>query len=105
MPILQDRPEGLGLAVVVQPKASRSEAAGRHGEALKLRLTAPPVEGAANRECVRLLAKLLGVAKSRVEIVGGHAHRSKKVLIHCAPEERAALRQALDNLLQAAEGP
>jgi len=105
MPIIQDHPEGLCIAVLVQPRASRSEAVGRHGLALKLRLTAPPVEGAANRECVRLLAKLLGVAKSRVEIVAGESQRTKRVLIHCDAAERAGLRQALEDLLGPAEVP
>lgn len=61
----------------VQPRASRTEVAGEHGDAIKLRVAAPPVEGAANREVQRFLAKLLGVAPSAVQVVGGESGRRK----------------------------
>ncbi len=67
------------LSVRAQPRASRSELAGEHDGALKVRLAAPPVEGEANRELVRFLAKLLGVARSRVTVVAGETGRSKVV--------------------------
>ena len=59
------------LPVVVQPRASRNAVAGLHGNALKLLLTAPPVEGAANDACLRFLADLLGVSRSRLSIIRG----------------------------------
>jgi uncharacterized protein (TIGR00251 family) len=67
--------------VHVIPRAARSQAAGIHGDALKLRLHAPPVDGKANEECIRLLADLLGVKKSQVTIIAGHAARIKTIAI------------------------
>jgi uncharacterized protein (TIGR00251 family) len=65
--------------VRVQPRASRNEVAGVYGDALKLRLTAPPVEGAANEALVAVLAKAFAVAPRAVRIVAGHGSRSKLV--------------------------
>jgi uncharacterized protein len=69
------------FAVRVQPRASRSEVVGIHGDALKVRLTAPPVEGAANDQLVELLAKVFRVARREVRIVAGGSSRSKIVEI------------------------
>lgn len=71
--------DGVRIAVRVQPRASRDEIAGLHGNALKLRLTAPPVEGAANAACVGLIASALDVPRARVRIVAGHQARDKVV--------------------------
>lgn len=65
----------------VVPRARASAVAGRHGDALKIRLAAPPAGGAANRELVRFLAECLGVARSAVVIAAGHAGRRKTVTI------------------------
>ena len=70
--------------VRVVPRASRSEIAGEHDGALRVRVTAPPVDGAANEELVRLLAKELKVRASAVEIVSGHSSRIKCVLVRGA---------------------
>jgi uncharacterized protein (TIGR00251 family) len=67
------------FAVRVQPRASRSEIDGTHGEALRVRLSAPPVDGAANEALVELLARALGVAKRDVRVVAGSASRSKMI--------------------------
>lgn len=72
---------GVTFTVHLQPRASRNEICGIQGEELKVRLTSPPVEDAANRQCVEFLAKLLGVAKSRVAIVAGAKSRHKTVRI------------------------
>ena len=69
----------LVFKVRVAPRASRTAAAGEHGGALKVRVAAPPVEGAANEELTRFLAKRLGVSNGSVEIVGGHASKTKVV--------------------------
>jgi uncharacterized protein (TIGR00251 family) len=69
------------VAVRVQPRASRSELAGEHGGALKVRLQAPPVDGAANEALVEFLARALGVARRDVRIVSGQSSRSKVVEI------------------------
>ena len=78
---IEQRAGSVRLSVRVQPRASRSELVGEHDGALKVRLAAPPVEGEANRELVRFLGKLLGVAPSRVSVVAGATGKSKVVEI------------------------
>jgi uncharacterized protein (TIGR00251 family) len=73
--------DGTRLSLRVQPRASRSEVAGRHGEALKVRLAAPPVDGAANDALVRFLAEALQVPRTAVTLVAGAAGRSKVVQV------------------------
>ncbi len=80
------------LVVHVQPRAHRSEVAGRHGDAIKVRLAAPPVDGAANEELVRLLAELLGVGRRAVRVVSGRAARRKLVEIDGISAAEAASR-------------
>jgi uncharacterized protein (TIGR00251 family) len=67
--------------VYVVPRASRSEIAGEHNGALRVRLAAPPVDGAANRELIAVLAKALHVSRSSVEITAGHAAKIKRVTV------------------------
>ena len=67
------------VAVHVQPRARRTEVAGMHGDAVKVRLAAPPVDGAANEELVRFVAERLGVPRSAVRIAAGAASRRKVV--------------------------
>ena len=67
------------LVVWVQPRASRTEVAGMRGDAVKIRLAAPPVDGAANEELVRFVAEMLGVARSAVSIAAGQTSRLKTV--------------------------
>ncbi|HEU4761343.1 MAG TPA: DUF167 domain-containing protein [Gemmatimonadales bacterium] len=74
----------LTLRILVQPRASRSEIVGPHGDALKVRLAAPPVDGAANEELVRLLAREYKVPKSAIEIVAGLSSRRKTIRIQGA---------------------
>jgi uncharacterized protein len=79
--------QGTTIEIYVQPKASKNELVGMHEGCLKVRLTAPPVEGEANNECIRFLAKLLEVPKSHLEILKGHKSRRKTVLVRgVAPE-------------------
>jgi len=89
----QEQPDGLLVRVVVQPRASRSEFCGLQGNELKLRLTAPPVDGAANACCQEFLAKLLRVPKSAVLIEAGETSRHKRIRIRGATA--AQLEQAL----------
>lgn len=70
---------GVIFTVHVQPRASRTELCGVQGEELKLRLTSSPVDDAANKLCQEFLAKLLGVAKSRVTIIAGAKSRHKTI--------------------------
>lgn len=69
------------LHLHIQPRAARDELAGPHGDALKLRLTAPPVDGRANEHLRAYLAGLCGVAKSAVTVIAGEGARSKRVRI------------------------
>jgi uncharacterized protein (TIGR00251 family) len=78
---LREGPEGLTLRVRVQPRASRDVLGGERDGALVVRLTAPPVEGAANKALGRLLGRVLGVAPSAVRIVRGANARQKHVAI------------------------
>jgi uncharacterized protein len=72
---------GVILDVRVIPRAARSQIAGRRGNALLVRLNAPPVDGAANAELIELFAEALGIPKRNIEIVAGHRSRTKRVRI------------------------
>lgn len=85
---------GVRFRVRVQPRACRAEVAGPHGDALRVRLTAPPVEGAANAQLVALLADRLGVPKSAVTIARGAHGRSK--VVEVAGVSPAAVKAALE---------
>jgi len=78
---------GTLLDVYLQPRASKNEWAGIHQGCLKIRLTAPPVEGEANKECVKFLAGAFGVSRSDVEIIRGHKSRRKTILIRNSTPE------------------
>jgi uncharacterized protein (TIGR00251 family) len=71
----------LVFTVRVTPRASKTAAGGEHGGALKVRVAAPPVEGAANEELARFLAKVFGVPARAIEIVSGHASKTKVVRV------------------------
>jgi uncharacterized protein (TIGR00251 family) len=87
-PAVRATEQGTIVEIYVQPRASRSELAGMHEGRLKVRLTAPPVEGEANRECVRFLAKLLDIPRSSVSVLQGLKSRSKTLLIRgLTPED------------------
>jgi uncharacterized protein len=90
MPCLQTRSDGsLLLSLHVQPGASRTELAGLHGDALKLRLAAPPVDGRANKAVVDFIAEILHLPKSAVVIRSGLASRAKKLLLTGIAEHQA----------------
>ena len=78
---IQKKSQGIVFKVLVQPRSSKNMLAGLHNDALKVRLTAPPVNNAANRMSIKFLAKALGVPKSSLEIVSGHTSRNKQVLL------------------------
>jgi uncharacterized protein (TIGR00251 family) len=78
----------------VQPRASKNELAGLHDGCLKLRITAPPVEGAANEALTRLVAELLGVPRRNVSVVAGSTGRRKILEIEGATDERFAALEA-----------
>ncbi len=77
---LQENPQGIILKVFVQPKSSKNMITGIYSDALKIKLTAPPVDGAANKMCIKFLAKCLKVPKTSLEIISGHTSRTKYML-------------------------
>jgi hypothetical protein len=91
--VIEATPSGVRIRLRVQPRASRTEVAGVHGDALRVRLTAAPVDGAANEALVRFLADRLAVARTAVRLVAGEAARTKLVAVDGidAAEARARL--------------
>ena len=93
---IRDTAAGATFAVRVHPRARKDAIAGEVGDALKVSLTAPPVEGKANEACVRFLAQVFGVARSSVVIVTGESNRQKVVRVAglTAADIRARLEAA-----------
>ena len=69
------------FTVRVVPRASKSEVVGEIDGALKIKLKSPPVDGAANEELIKVLSKTYGVPKSAIEILSGHASKTKRIRI------------------------
>jgi uncharacterized protein (TIGR00251 family) len=67
------------IDVIIQPKSSRDEIVGMHGDCLKIKLTAPPVDGKANAALITFLAKTLGIPKSNITIIRGKTGRRKTI--------------------------
>lgn len=89
------RGDDLLLTLRVQPRASRDELVGPLGDALKVRITAPPVDGKANEHLIRFLAKAFGVPRSAVELLSGDTGRDKRFCIRAPsrlPTETAITR-------------
>ena len=83
------------LQLHIQPGAKKTAVAGLHGEALKIRLAAPPVDGKANDALIAFLATALGLPKARISLTSGHSSRSKRLRIQdCRPEQVAAALQS-----------
>ena len=105
MPLsVQENRQGLLLKVFIQPRSSKNMVAGLHGDALKIKLTAPPVDGAANIMCIAYLAQCLGLPKSSIEIVSGQKSRTKRVLFRyadgkVAKTESKRLKHLIQSLL------
>ncbi len=85
---LTEKPEGILINIFVQPRSAQNVIVGTYKDALKIKLTAPPVEGAANKSCVDLLARSLKLSKSSIEIKSGHTGKSKRILIRI-PDEKS----------------
>ncbi|MCB6182995.1 DUF167 domain-containing protein [Leeia sp. TBRC 13508] len=69
------------LTLYIQPGAKSSEISGEHGEALKIRLAAPPVEGKANQALIRFLSEKLAIPKQAITLLSGETNRNKRVQI------------------------
>ena len=78
---ISDTADGATFSVQVQPRASRIEICGIQGDALKVRLTSPPVDDAANRQLEEFIAKILRQAKSKVSVISGAKSRHKRLLV------------------------
>jgi len=76
---IRDTPHGATFAVRVQPRARKNAVVGEIGDALKIALTAPPIEGRANEACIAFLAEFLKVPRSSVTIAAGQTSRNKDV--------------------------
>ncbi|MBU7008585.1 DUF167 domain-containing protein [Phosphitispora fastidiosa] len=76
---IQEHSNGTAVKVKIQPRASRNRIAGELGDMLKVTLTAPPVDGAANAACIEFFASLLKIPKKQVEILSGHTGRTKLI--------------------------
>ena len=81
-PYLRAQADGVVLLVKVQPRASANEIGEPLGEELRVKVTAPPVDAAANEALVRFLAETLGCPRNRVELIRGHKSRHKTILLH-----------------------
>jgi uncharacterized protein (TIGR00251 family) len=85
---LRAQPDGTLLSVKLQPRASASEIGEPLGEELRIKVTAPPVDAAANQALVELLADTLDCSRSRIELIRGHTSRHKTLKLHgFKPEE------------------
>ena len=85
------RADGGGFLVTIhaQPGAKRTEVAGLHGDALKIRLAAPPVEGKANERLIAFVAGRLGLRRAEVQLVRGDTSRAKTLRVPCDPSPLA----------------
>ena len=96
---VKESKNGLTFDIRVTPRASRAEIAGIQDDALKVKVTALPVEGAANEACIKLLAKELGLKKSQMEIFVGGKSRKKTVIVKDISKEE--LEKKIDAVLKA----
>ena len=78
---IRETDNGAILEIRVLPRSSRCEIAGVQNGALKIKITAPPVEGKANKECIRFISDLLKIKKSAVSIIAGEKSKNKTILI------------------------
>jgi uncharacterized protein len=84
---LRETSGGALLTVKLQPRASRNEIGEPLGDELRIKVTAPPVDAAANQALIRLLAEKLGCSRGKVELIRGQTSRHKTVMLHgCKPE-------------------
>ena len=96
---IQERKNGVSFSVHVLPRSSKCALAGIQEGAIRLKLTAPPVDGRANEECLEFLAELLGVKKGQMDITSGHTSRKK--IVHIEGVTREIVEARLSVLLQA----
>ena len=84
LPCLRQTDAGVEVFLYLQPRASRNKVVGLQGEELKIALTAPPVDGAANKACCLFMAKICSLPRSYVRITSGETSRHKRLLLEDA---------------------
>ncbi len=89
---LREQSEGVLLSIKVQPRASSNEICEPLGNELRIKVTAPPVDAAANESLLQLLAETLGCARNRVELVRGGTSRHKVIMLHGFSAQEVAAR-------------
>ena len=105
MDFIREHARGILLQVFVQPRASKDLIVGLHGDLLKIKVAAPPVDGQANKRCIQFLAKCLSVPRSRLQIIAGQNSRNKKILLKSeqtppTAAEFARLKQQIKRLIK-----
>lgn len=85
MPWLTNTPQGAVLNLRIVPRAAKNAIQGEHGDALKVRLCAPPVDGAANAALIEFLADTCDLPRARVQLLSGQTSRNKRVLLAGIP--------------------
>jgi uncharacterized protein (TIGR00251 family) len=95
---LRQTDAGVEIFLYIQPRASRNKVVGLQGEELKVSLTAPPVDGAANKACCVFLAKLCSLPKSCVRLISGDTSRHKRLLLEDADFQ--TISEILNNLVK-----
>lgn len=81
MVFIREHSEGIVFKVFVQPRSSKNSIVGAHGDAIKVKVTAPPLAGAANKMCIKFLAKCLATPNCMLEIITGQNSRTKQILL------------------------
>lgn len=89
---IEQSANGVLLRIRVQPRASRNEVVGLHGDTVRVRLSAPPVDGQANDELIRFLSQQLDVPRSAFRLVSGQTSRLKVIAINGVRMEEIAAR-------------
>jgi len=89
--------KGVVVDIFVQPRASKTMVSGIHNNALKVKLTSPPVDGEANKALIKFLSKLFKVPKSTITIIRGETSRSKQVLIPMDDTSRDRINSILES--------
>jgi len=94
---IDEKPYGCVFKIYVLPKSSKNIISGLYGDALKIKIKAPPVDGAANKMCIEYLAKRIMVSKSSLEIISGHKGKTKLVLLRYN-DDKKNVRKKLERL-------
>jgi uncharacterized protein len=99
---MQIKPYGNGIrfSAIIQPRSSKNEVTGVYKDALKIRLTSPPVDGKANKACLQFFAKWLGISSSKISIVQGLSSKSKTIEVANLTEKQFHEILKIKNLSQ-----